>query len=193
MIQKGTLDKDKGMAILKKMNSSGELEMQAAKIRQNIRDDNDSLFNRIESRRAQQQERQSQQMAEEREKALSQFEEQLKGKDSFLSFPMGKADKENFQSYLREQVTPGDDGSAPFFAELQSDDQLVELIYLKHLLKTGGLQSKLSSMKEDLKETIISKTGLKPITVRKSGKKRGGNSNVTNSNSLDRLSRPDNS
>jgi len=149
-----------------KMDASGILEIEAEKIRTQIKNEKETIASRYESQRKEVSAKQGAEIQKARTEQINQSIEILKGMKDVFGIPVSKAELQEFQNDFTVLVTPDKEGRLPISEMLQSNETLVKIAYL---LSKGDQKVKtyLTKVKEDAKKSVTDKLDDEPKLPKK--------------------------
>ena len=175
---------DKINSVVQKMDNSGILDVEAERIRKNIKASKAEIHQRHLENNRSQREASLKEMKEQRARQINEAVEAFDKLDNVYGLPVSKAERQEFRETFTNLVTPDDSGAAPLYRMLQSNDNIAKIAYI---LSKGdsAVRSALTNAKESTKESFIDKLDPTPRTTSKSGQYEPGQIN------LDALSAPE--
>lgn len=178
-------DESKINEVLNKMENSGTLEIEAGKLRNSIKEQQQTALDTMSKEAQAQREADLKQIGEQRTKAINESLEFINKADNVYGLPLSQAEKAEFGEYFSKLVTPDSTGTAPMFQMLQSNETLVKVAAM--LWKGDAkIRAALTEAKESGKNAVLGKLDNKPQSVQ-----RGGNAPDPMQVDFDALSAPE--
>jgi hypothetical protein len=159
-------DEDKINERIAKMDNSGYLEIEAQRLRDNIKFEKENINARYEQSIKEQRKQEFQKLESARTEQINKSLEYLSGIKDVYGLPVSKAEINEFKDDFKYLVTPNEKGISPMAELLQSNENLVKIAYF---LRKGDdkLRTALTKAKEDAKKSIIDKLDDEPKVVKK--------------------------
>jgi hypothetical protein len=159
-------DDDKINERVAKMDSSGYLEIEAERLRTQIKSEKENINARYEENIKQESAKRNEQFEKSRTEQINESLEYLSGMKEVYGIPISKAELNEFKDDFTYLVTPNKEGVAPLTQLLQSNEELVKIAYF---LRKGDvkLRSALTKAKEDAKKSVIDRLDDEPRLPKK--------------------------
>jgi len=176
---------EKIKSIITKLDSSGLLELEVNKIRQ---DYNAKEQNALQNITIENQKRLNAHIAEVNSKREAQINETISALekiDNVYGLPLSKAEKDEFIPFFKKVVTPDETKVSPLLRYMQSNENVLKVAMMM-FKGEDKIKAELSKAKESGKDIVFNKLNPNPINLPKAGSGSSG-SNVD----MDALAAPE--
>lgn len=160
-------DENKINERISKMESSGYLEIEAQRLRDQIKEEKDKINSQYEESVRQRNEKSATETEKLRTQQIDKSLEYLSGITEVYGIPISKAEITEFKEDFKYLVTPNKEtGVSPIMELLQSNENLVKIAYF---LKKGDakVREALTKAKESAKKSVIDKLDDEPQLPKK--------------------------
>jgi hypothetical protein len=149
-----------------KMDNVGYLEIEAERIRNQIKAEKENINASFEAQAKADNATRMSEQAEARNKEIEKSIKYLDSMENLYGLPVSKAEKAEFRELFRASVTPDKEGKLPINTMLQSNEGLVRFV-ISELKANSKVKETLTKIKEDAKKSIIDKLDDEPILPKK--------------------------